>query len=182
MATTAITEVDAEKDAGGLPQLDFATYEEQLVWLFLSFIVLFVIVSRFALPKIGKVLEEREERIADDLDRAERLKKDAEEVKASYEEAVADARSRAQHVMLETKAAVQADIAKAQSELDAKLMTQAEEAEARIAKAKDDALAGLGSVAEEVAVDMIAKLTGNEADQAEVSEAVSAALNNAKGA
>ncbi len=75
----AHTEV-AHKEAG-LPQLNIATFEEQVVWLFLTFIVLFVIVSRLVLPRVTKVLEEREERIANDLDTAERLRKDAEDVR-----------------------------------------------------------------------------------------------------
>lgn len=177
----AHTEV-AHEEAGGLPQLNFATYEEQVVWLFLTFIVLFVIVSRMVLPRVTKVLEEREERIAGDLDTAERLRKDAEDVKNAYEEAVAQARKQAQETILGAKEKIQADIAKAQAELDQALAAKAAEAEASIAKAREEALADVGKVAGEVAGDLVSKLAGLEADDAAVSKAVDAALTSVKGA
>ena len=176
----AYTEVPAQKD-GGLPQLDFATFEEQLVWLFLSFILLFVIVSRFALPSISKVLVEREERIADDLDRAERLKREAEEVRTNYEEASAASRKNAHDLVLGAKDDIQADIAAATKKLDSELGAKAEEAEALIAKAKADALAGIDTIATDVAADVIAKLGGESADENAVKAAVESALVSVKG-
>ncbi|TNE61609.1 MAG: F0F1 ATP synthase subunit B' [Alphaproteobacteria bacterium] len=176
----AHTEVAEQK--GGLPQLNLATYEEQIIWLIISFAVLFLIVSRAVLPRVTKVLEEREERIATDLDTAERLRKDAEEVKASYEAAVAEARRKAQELILGAKDAIQADIAKAQAELDAELGKKADEAEARIAKAKDEALAGISEIATGAAVDIMAKLAGVEGEDAAVAKAVETALASRKGA
>lgn len=181
MATTAQTEVPVENE-GGLPQLDFSTFEEQLVWLFLSFIVLFVIVSKLALPKITAVLEEREERIAGDLDTAERLKKEAEEIKAAYEAKTAEARSAAQAKMAEAKASIQASIAAEQAKLDTKLNSEAEEAEKRILAAKEEALKGLAGMAEEVTAELAAKLGGVTPAEADVTKAVKAALANVKGA
>ena len=176
----AHTEVPHE--SGGLPQLNVSTFEEQVVWLFLTFIVLFVIVSRLVLPRVTKVLEEREERIAGDLDTAERLKKEAKEVRDAYEEAVALARKKAQETIFGAKEQIQADIAKAQAELDATLSARAEQAEAEIAKARDAALANIGDVASEVATALVSKLAGTSGDEAAVAKAVKAALGDVKGA
>lgn len=176
----AHTEV-AQKEAG-LPQLNIATFEEQVIWLFLTFIVLFVIVSRMVLPRVTKVLEEREERIANDLDAAERLKKDAEDVKNAYEEASAKARKQAQETVLKAKEKIQADIAKAQAELEETLSAKAAEAEARIAKAREEALASVGDVASDVASELVAKLAGIEGDEAAISKAVKSAMPEVKGA
>ncbi|GHF31043.1 ATP synthase subunit b [Kordiimonas sediminis] len=181
MATTATTEV-ANKEAGGLPQLDFTTFEEQIVWLFLSFIVLLVIVSKVALPRVTKVLEEREERIAGDLDKAETQRRDADETKAAYEASLATARAEAQAVMAEAKAQIQKDMAKAQSELDAKLNAEAANAEAAIRAAKDKALEGLGDMAKDITRDLAEKLAGVDASDADINKAVENALNSAKGA
>ena len=178
---TANTEVPVEKE-GGLPQLDFSTFEEQLVWLFLSFIVLFVIVSKVALPRITRVLEEREDRIAGDLDMAERLKKEAEEIKADYEVKTAEARAKAQAVIAEAKASVQAEFAATQAKLDTKLNAEADLAEQRIMAAKDEALAGLSAVAEEVTTELASKLAGLDADAGDVAKAVKTALDTVKGA
>lgn len=177
----AHTEVPTEK-APGLPQMDFATFEEQVVWLFLTFIVLFLIVSRLVLPRVTKVLEEREETIATDLDTAERFKKEAEDVKNAYEEAVAQARKQAHDTIIGAKEQIQADIAKAQADLDASLAEKAAAAEASIAKAREEALASVGDVAKEVAGELVSKLGGLDGDDAGVAKAVDAALSDAKGA
>lgn len=178
----AEAQTEVAEQGAGLPQLNIATFEEQVVWLFLTFIVLFVIVSRLVLPRVTKVLEEREERIANDLDTAERLRKDAEDVKNAYEEAVAKARKKAQDTILGAKEKIQADIAKAQAELDADLSAKAAEAEARIVKAREEALASVGDVAAEVAGELVSKLAGIEGDDATVSKAVKSAMADVKGA
>ena len=72
----------ASGDAGPkLPQLDVQTYASQIFWLVVSFIVLYFLVAKVAMPRISEVLEERQERIEDDLDKAETLKKEAYLVK-----------------------------------------------------------------------------------------------------
>ncbi len=175
------TEV-ADHGQGGLPQFDATTFETQLVWLLLSFVVLFIIVSRMALPRVTKVLEEREERIATDLDTAERLRREAEDVKNAYEISVVEARRKAQETILSAKESIKADIAKAQAELDAKLGAKAAEAEANIAKARAQALADIDAVASEVAAEMVSKLAGVDVDAKETGKAVKAALADVKGA
>lgn len=180
-AHEAHTEV-AEAQSGGLPQLDIATYDEQIVWLVISFAVLFLIVSRAVLPRVTRVLEEREEKIATDLDTAERLKREAEDVKGTYEAALAEARKQAQDIVLKTKDTIQADIAKAQADLDADLGAKAAEAEEQIVQARKQALAGIDAVANEVAVELVVKLAGIDADDKAVAGAVKDALANVKGA
>jgi F-type H+-transporting ATPase subunit b len=184
MMAQAITEVPQQQ--GGLPQLNVikdGTYTNQVAWLVLTFVVLYVVISRMVLPKIGNVLQEREENIAGNLDTAERLRSEAEAVKAAYETAVADARAKAQQIITDTKADIQSEIAKVQSELDAKLGADAEAAEARIVAAKNEALGSIADVASDVAKDVIVKLAGDvKVTDKAVSDAVSTALDNAKGA
>lgn len=178
--TTTTVEVDAGQDAG-LPQLNFATYEEQLVWLFLSFVLLLVIVSKFALPRITSVLELREEAIAGDLDKAESMRAEAETVKASYEKAVAESRSNAQKVALETKEKIQAEIAAEQAKIDARLSAEADEAQAAINAERAAAMEGLNDLAADVTGALVSKLTGDEADDKSVQKAVQTVIS-AKGA
>lgn len=179
-ATTGIV----EQDAGGLPQLNViedGTYTNQIAWLVLTFVLLYIVVSRTIVPKVTTVLGEREEQIADNLDAAARLQKEAEEVRDAYEKATALARSGAQETIQKAKDAAQADIAKAQAVLDAKLAADAAAAETRINQAKAEALADLDKIASEVAADMVAKLSGTEAKPADVSKAVATAMTG-KGA
>ncbi|MBL4639149.1 MAG: hypothetical protein JKY57_01330 [Kordiimonadaceae bacterium] len=180
-----MAEASTEVPQQGLPQLNViadGSYTNQVAWLVLTFVFLLLIVSRIVLPRVGKVMAEREEKVADDLDTAERQKNEAEKVKAAYEAAVAAARAKAQEAVAGAKDTIQADIAKAQSELDADLGAKAADAEARIKKARDEALSGIDTVAAEVASDMVAKLGGVEADDKAVSKAVKSALDSAKGA
>ncbi|MBL4787964.1 MAG: hypothetical protein JKY60_02560 [Kordiimonadaceae bacterium] len=175
----------AEKATGGLPQINVlydGSFTNQIAWIVVTFFVLFIVVWRIALPKVADVLAEREERIANDLDTASRLKTEAEEVRASYEAAVADARAKAQAVLLGTKETIKADIAGAQATLDAGLGKKAAAAEDAILKARDEALSSIKDVATEVATAMISRLGGIEADSKAVTGAVSAAFDSAKGA
>ena len=82
-----------------MPQLDPTYFASQIFWLTVVFVFLYLVMSRLVLPRIGEVLEERSERIADDLDKAESLKKEAEGVIAAYEEALTKARGEASAVL-----------------------------------------------------------------------------------
>lgn len=179
------TEVAHEAAKGGLPQLNViadGSFTNQIAWLLVTFFFLFLIVWRLVLPRVTSVLEVREEKIANDLDAARRLKTEAEDMKAAYEATVADARAKAQEAILGAKETIQADIAAAETKLNTELTARAEAAAARIAEASKEALASIGTVASEVAVAMVAKLGGIEADEKAVKTAVKTALSSVKGA
>lgn len=180
----AAVDVAQETAKRGLPQLEViaeGSYTNQIAWLLITFMFLFVVVWRTVLPRVGSVLAEREEKIANDLDSAQRLKTEAEEMKAAYEVAVAEARAKAQETVLGAKDAIQADVAAAEAELDAKLSAKADEAATRIADASKDALASIGEVATEVAAAMVEKFGGVDGKEKAVSDAVAIALANVKG-
>src|SRR3546814_1656625 len=88
--------------SGGLPQLDADTYPTQIFWLVVTFVILYLIMSKVALPRIAEVLEERQERVADDIETAERLRSEAAVVQSEYEKALAEARGKAQELFRET--------------------------------------------------------------------------------
>ncbi len=178
--SVANTEVEGTHEAGGLPQLDATTFEPQLAWLLLTFVLLYFVISRIALPKVTKVLENREERIADDLDAAERMRGESEEVKAVYEAMLAEARKSAHDTAIAAKEALQLSFKEAQDALEAKLSAEANAAEATIKAAKDEALKGLEDLAGDVTRELVAKLSGEAADSAVVDGAVTKAATNVK--
>lgn len=182
MARATIETVEQEAGGGGLPQISVfedGTYTNQIAWLLLTFVLLYVVVSRLVVPRVTTVLEEREEKIAGDLDAAARLREEAEGVREAYEASIAEARAKAQQTLADAKDAARADIAKAQAELDAKLSADADAAEKRIAEAKAEALAGIEGIATEVATDLVAKLGGADVSADDVTKAVSAAAKGA---
>ena len=174
-----ITEVE-QAQSGGLPQLDTTTYSEQVAWLFLTFFVFYFVVSRFALPKISAVLENREEIIASDLDMADIKKREAEDVKAAFEASLEEARSTAQAKALQVKETSAAEIAKVTADLDKRLNAETAKAEANIAKEVSAAMTELDKVATDVASDLVMKVSGNDADAKALSAAVKTALSDQK--
>src|SRR5690348_5670912 len=102
----------------GFPPFNSHTFPSQLIWLALSFIVLYVLMSKLALPRIGSILEEREKHIEGDIAAADRLKKQSEEAIAAYEKALADARANAQAIAAETRAKQLAEAEAARKKLE----------------------------------------------------------------
>jgi F-type H+-transporting ATPase subunit b len=145
-----------------MPQLDVSTFPGQIFWLIVCFSVLYYLLSRRALPRISKTLDARQDRIAADLDQAQRLRREAELALASYEAAMAKAHERAQGLLAEAQSRLQAQATARQAELDQQLARQLAEAEARIAAARDRALAELEDAAIDVARAAAARLAGVE--------------------
>ena len=175
VVSTSVMAASAPGEAK-LPQLDIQTYPSQIFWLVVTFIVLYVLVSKVAVPRISEVLGEREERIADDLDKAETLKKEAEQVRAEYENALTEARDKAHSATREAQEAAAKSGALAETEAQAKVVAMLKTAEARIAVARTDALGNVRSVARDVAGDAVSKLIGVEVDAARIDGVIDAAM------
>lgn len=158
-----------------MPQLDTATYLPQLFWLVVSFVVMYLLMARIALPRIGEVLRTRRERVETDLQRAESLKAEAETALAAYQESLEGARTEAHRIAAEAVQTIAAETENRNDAMTARLAQEAAAAEARIVAAKDAALADLKSVASDVVGVMVPKLIGTEADAAAVAQAVDAA-------
>jgi len=159
-----------------MPQLDISLFAPQIVWLVITFLVMYFLMAKVALPRIAQVLDERQTRIDDNLEKATALKKEAEEAAAAYESSLAEARSKAQDAVKAVIDAANAEQAKKQDELADKLNKELAAAEARIAEAKDKALANIKEVSGDVAKATVEKLSGVSVDDAAVEAAVAKAL------
>lgn len=164
--------------AAGLPQLDPSTYSAQVVWLVVTFVLLYVLMAKVALPRIGDVLEERQNKIDDNLAKAEELKVQAEAAQEAYESSLAQARAKAHDAIREVKDNAAAEAAERQSALNDQLQAKIRESEQAITKARDEALAGITEVATEVASGVVEKLIGDAPKEASVNGAVLAALKD----
>ncbi len=159
-----------------MPQLDAQWFVPQLVWLALTFLFLYIAMARVALPRVGGIIEERRDRIADDLEKANQLQEQAEKALADYEEALAQARSKATAIAHETRDKLKAEMDRMRADADAKLNAQLQEAEESIAKTKAEALSNVREVAAEAAGSLVSHLTGTDASASVVSKAVEAEL------
>jgi F-type H+-transporting ATPase subunit b len=155
-----------------MPQLDFSTFASQIFWLVAIFAVLYVLMARVGLPRVGAMIEQRQARIEGDLERAAQMKAEAEAVMAAYERALADARAQAQATLKEAMERFGAESADRQRRAAETLHAETSAAERRIADAKAVALAGLRAVAVDVARTATRKLVGVEVDEAAATAAV----------
>ena len=159
-----------------MPQLDVATFLPQLFWLVVTFAILYLLMWRVVLPRIADLLQERQERMDDDLQKAEALKNEAAKVLAAYEKALAEGRDKAQAVIREAIDRAGASAADHQAELAGELAADGEAAEARINAARDEALANVRVAAVEVAQAATARLVGGEVAESDAESAVAAAI------
>jgi F-type H+-transporting ATPase subunit b len=159
-----------------MPQLDVTTFVPQLFWLAVTFAALLLLMGLVALPRIGRVLDARRNRLDDDLARAAEMKSEAERIIAAYQKTLAAARAEAQAMMRESAERLAAEAAERQHQVAVALAQDIEAAERRIAAARESALAEIRGVAVEIAALAAAKLTGLPADARRVEMAVDAAL------
>ncbi len=154
------------------PPFDPTYFASQLFWFAISFVLLYVLLSRFVLPRIGGAIEERRDRIADNLDAAAEMKAQADETVKAYEKELADARARAQAVAAEAKAEADKKIAEATREADAELDAKLAEGEERIRKTREKALGEVRSIAAGAAADAAGRLADLEVSRTDAEKAV----------
>ena len=159
-----------------MPQFDPTYFASQLFWLYACFILLFILLSVFAMPKIASVLEDRAKRIDSDLDKAHQLKTEAEAAIAAYEKALADSRAQAHKVLVENAKAIAEAAEARQKALGEKLAKQIKEGEARIGSAKDEALGHIREISTTLVKASVEKLIGQSADDSAVETAIAASL------
>lgn len=159
-----------------MPQFDPHFFATQLFWLFVTFVLLYVLLSRLSMPKIGAVLEERQRRIDDNLEKAAKLKAEAEAAIAAYEKALAESRAKAHDILKANADEISRQAESRARSLGERLASEIKAGEARINEAKGKALAEIEGLAVEVAQAAVRKLTGLESDAAQAAAAVAAAI------
>lgn len=159
MATNAHTEVPGGPK-GAFPPFNATTFASQLVWLAITFALLYVVMAKIALPRVGGMIEARQKRVADDLADAEKFRKESDDALAAYEKALADARARAQAIAGETRDKQAAESEAQRKRLEDGLNTRLADAEKTIAANKQAAMANVNGIAVETAKAIVAQLIG----------------------
>jgi len=159
-----------------MPQLDPSLFPTQLFWLFVTFLALFLIAWKVALPRITEVLDARQNRIDGDLEKAQAVKEEAEGVIAAYEKTLADASLQAQDIHRQVVQTLTDERTKRQDELSRKLSAQARDAESRISSEKQRAVENIHDAALGVVQSAATRLIGVEVAEADADRAIRAAM------
>lgn len=168
--TTAHTEAPAGHTA--FPPFETEYFPSQLVWLTISFVLLYALMSRIALPRIGGIMAARGKVISDDLAAAERLKEQSNAAQVAYEKALADARSRAQAIASATREQHARETADLHKQLDAQLHERLTAAEQSIAKSRGAAMGNVKAIAAETASAIVERLIGQRPHEEEIAAAL----------
>lgn len=158
--------------SGGFPPFDTSTFGSQLLWLAITFGLLYYLMAKVALPRIAGILEDRRDRIEGDREEALRLKEETDNAIAAYEQALAEARKKAHGIAQANRDKLSADVAEKRAAVEADLGEKLAEAEARIREIKAAALGQVGEIATEATSEIVEALGGGDASAADVADAV----------
>lgn len=173
--TTAHTAADGGHKAP-FPPFQKDTFASQLVSLLVAFVALYLIVSRIALPRVGSVLDARQNAIEGDLAKAQELKDASDAALKAYESELAAARARAQAISAETREKLNAAAEAERKTLEQRLAVKLAEAEKTIASTRETAMRNVRGIAADTAAAIVQRLTGVLPDGKSVDSAVDASL------
>lgn len=154
----------------GLPQLDTRYFTPQLFWLVVTFVGLFLVMSRIALPRVGDVIEKRRSRIKYDLDAAAHLKDETGKALADYEKALADARADASIFAKEARENLASEIEAEHRRVGDEIAAKLRDADSRVAATQSEALSAIGDIAMETTRALVEKLVGRDVTAEDVKE------------
>ena len=177
--TTAATgAVPPDGQAAAFPPFATETFASQLLWFAIAFGLLYYLMSRVALPRVAEILEKRSERIAGDLDEAQRLRTESEAAGAAYEQALADARAKAKAIAQETRDAFTARSDARRKAVEAELAAKLNAAEATIRARTNEAMGNVRGIAADTASAIVERLTGQAPDRAALDAALDRTLRS----
>jgi len=174
--TTSTEAVPKGEHGGGFPPFNAHTFASQLIWLALFFILLYVLMAKWALPQVARVIENRQKRIADDVAEANKLKAQSDAAVEAYEKALADARARAQAIAGETRESQAAEAEAARKKVEDALNVKLAEAEKSIAATKQAAMNNVRAIAQDAAAAIVERLIGTAPSDKAVADAVADVL------
>lgn len=174
--TTASTAQPGHKEP--FPPFNAETFASQLFWLAITFVFLYVMMSKVALPRIGAIIDNRQKKIANDLAEAQKFKGESDAAVAAYEKALADARNRAQSIANEMRDKQAAAAETSRKALEEQLNAKLAESEKTIAATKKAAMANVSTIAQDAASAIVQRLTGSAPSDKDVAAAVAGALKS----
>ena len=151
-----------------MPQLDFSTFLPQIFWLFISLSFLYIVLSRYALPRVSDVIEERKDIIAQDIDSAKEYSEESEKAIEELNLKLSEAKTSSQNLINKSIQDIKEDSEIKKSGLIKEINNQISEAEGEIKEKKETALAEISSISESLAIEMLESLSVGEIDKGKI--------------
>ena len=145
-----------------MPQLDFATFPSQILWLFLTFAVLYIVMAKIALPKLANAIELRRDIIARDLEEAKNFRDESEKAQIEYENSIKEAHDKSNEITKKTKEKLSVQFEKERKKVEEDNSKKIVEAESKILSAKNVALKQIDSIATDISKTIVEKLVGDK--------------------
>ena len=156
----------------GMPQLDPTYWASQGFWLILIFTLLYLALSKLFIPKIKNSIDDRENRIKDDLDEAQKLKEVAETKLKEYEISIENAKKDVQKILFESKNKLNSEIQNKKKTFEKEIETEIENAEKEIESFKKESLESISKISEEITSKIIENISGEPMNQSSVKATV----------
>jgi F-type H+-transporting ATPase subunit b len=177
--TTSTTEhIPASEHGKNFPPFDATTFASQLLWLALTFVALYLLMSRVALPRVQGILDARRSRIDEDVAQAQTFKEQSDAALAAHEQALSEARGQAQTLANERRGQAAAAAEARRKEVEAQLNAHIAEAEKSIGEKRAAVMGNVRSIAGEAAAAIIERLIGMAPSRQEVSAAVNSVVKD----
>ena len=162
----------------GMPQLDPTYWLSQSFWLILIFLVLYLSLSKFFIPKIKNNLDDREKKINDNLNEAKELSELADKKNLDYESEISNAKKEVIRIIAESKKQLDKNIAKKKEQFEKELEKEVKKAEKDIMDLKNVSSKSVNTIAEEISAKIIENLTGDKLNDSSIKASVAEVSKN----
>ena len=159
-------------ESGGMPQLNPEFWISQIFWLTLTFGILFLVLSKFILPKISTNLETRKSQILENIDIAEKQRKESEDKIKEYEKIILKSKDEAKTLFSEARKKVLSEINVKKETLENEINKEIKIAEKEIIELKNNAPEKVNKIAIETSKELVKELIDAEVNNSNISAIV----------
>ena len=159
-------------ESGGMPQLNPEFWISQIFWLTLTFGILYIVLSKLILPKISANLELRKSQIQDNIEAAEKQRKDSESKLKEYDDIIFKSKLEAKNIFKDSREKVIKDINNKKETLENQINEEIKKAEKEIEVVKKSAPEKINKIAIEMSSELVKKLIGAEVNNSSISAIV----------
>ena len=167
IAFTAI-ENDLFAAEAGMPQLDPTYWASQAFWLILIFSILYISIAKYYLPKIKNNLDDRENKIKEDLDAANKFKELSELKLKEYERTLENSKKEVSKILLETKTKLDKDIQLKKNNIEKEIENEIAKAQKEIAELKKNSISDIQNISKDIASNIIENISGDKLNESSI--------------